>query len=721
MWDEYAKDPRMKANIGIRRRLAPLLDNDINQIELFTALLLSLPGSPVLYYGDEIGMGDNIWLGDRDGVRTPMQWTPDRNAGFSSATPGKLHLPAIQDPVYGYQSVNVEAQLENPSSLLHWTRRMIHARRGTRVRARLVHRPRRLQPHGAVLRPRARRRRRHATTSILCVNNLSRFPQPVELDLRRFEGMVPGRAARRRAVPGDRRAALPADAGRLRLLLVPADRARRATEEGQLPVTTRSATALDPTVFASLPGADPLVRRQGPPVRGHRRAHGSASVPGARRRPARGHPPGRGDLRRRADGRRPSSTRCRSRSTPARAPARPRLRRLVGGPRATAGCTPTTPLHDREAMALLAAGLRLAAARDSTTRAGCAFHRLPGHDLDLEAHSTLFSRRAVELLGRVRRGRADEGLPQGHARRQPRHHRPRGAHPGRRRSTSPRSTAGSRRRPATPDGADRLQLAMLQQFLRTATDGWDLALASVRNLFAEAEPARPRGPAVTSPARRPGSARRCARCTRSCASTSPPRPGSAPRRPSSPTTMTARLDAALDVVPGLAAHADAAARGVRRASPSLDERRRPADPRRPAPRPDPAHRRRAGRSSTSRASRPSRWPSGCCPTRRGATSPGCCARFDYAPRVVERAMRRATTPRTTPSVAHRGRASGPSATSNHFLDGLRRRASSTVASSRRCWTPTSPTRPSTRPSTRPATARPGWTIPLQAVARIGAA
>ena len=88
MWGEYAKDPRMKANIGIRRRLAPLLDNDINQIELFTALLLSLPGSPVLYYGDEIGMGDNIWLGDRDGVRTPMQWTPDRNAGFSSADPG---------------------------------------------------------------------------------------------------------------------------------------------------------------------------------------------------------------------------------------------------------------------------------------------------------------------------------------------------------------------------------------------------------------------------------------------------------------------------------------------------------------------------------------------------------------------------------------------------------------------------------------------------------
>ena len=98
MYAEYAKDPRMKANIGIRRRLAPLLDNDRNQIELFTALLLSLPGSPVLYYGDEIGMGDNIWLGDRDGVRTPMQWTPDRNAGFSTADPGRLYLPVDHGP-----------------------------------------------------------------------------------------------------------------------------------------------------------------------------------------------------------------------------------------------------------------------------------------------------------------------------------------------------------------------------------------------------------------------------------------------------------------------------------------------------------------------------------------------------------------------------------------------------------------------------------------------
>ncbi len=114
MWAEYAKDPRMRANIGIRRRLATLLDNDRNQIELFTALLLSLPGSPILYYGDEIGMGDNIWLGDRDAVRTPMQWTPDRNAGFSSCDPGRLFLPTIMDPVYGYQVTNVETRPRPP-------------------------------------------------------------------------------------------------------------------------------------------------------------------------------------------------------------------------------------------------------------------------------------------------------------------------------------------------------------------------------------------------------------------------------------------------------------------------------------------------------------------------------------------------------------------------------------------------------------------------------
>ncbi|WP_260615483.1 maltose alpha-D-glucosyltransferase [Microbispora sp. KK1-11] len=186
MYSEYAKDPRMRANVGIRRRLAPLLDNDRNQIELFTALLLSLPGSPVMYYGDEIGMGDNIWLGDRDGVRTPMQWTPDRNAGFSSCDPGRLYLPVIMDPIYGYQAINVEAQQKSASSLLHFTKRMIEIRKRHPVFG-LGEFTELNSSNPSVL----AFVRELGDDRVLCVNNLSRFPQPVELDLRRFEGSTP--------------------------------------------------------------------------------------------------------------------------------------------------------------------------------------------------------------------------------------------------------------------------------------------------------------------------------------------------------------------------------------------------------------------------------------------------------------------------------------------------------------------------------------------------
>ncbi len=125
MYNEYAHDPRMRRNLGIRRRLAPLVDNDRRVAELLYGLLLSLPGSPVLYYGDELLMGDNIYLGDRDGVRTPMQWAPDRNAGFSRADFAQLYLPPLMDPVHGYQAVNVEAEQRDPSSFLHWLRRML--------------------------------------------------------------------------------------------------------------------------------------------------------------------------------------------------------------------------------------------------------------------------------------------------------------------------------------------------------------------------------------------------------------------------------------------------------------------------------------------------------------------------------------------------------------------------------------------------------------------
>jgi maltose alpha-D-glucosyltransferase / alpha-amylase len=186
MWGEYATDPRMKANIGIRRRLAPLLEGDRNTIELFTALLLSLPGSPVLYYGDEIGMGDNIWLGDRDGVRTPMQWAPDRNAGFSKGEAGRMHLPVIIDSLYGYQSVNVEAQLAASASLLNWTRRMIAVRKETPAFGLGT-----FTDLGGTNPTVLSYIREYGDEAVLCINNLSRFAQPVQLDLRAFEGLTP--------------------------------------------------------------------------------------------------------------------------------------------------------------------------------------------------------------------------------------------------------------------------------------------------------------------------------------------------------------------------------------------------------------------------------------------------------------------------------------------------------------------------------------------------
>ncbi len=186
MYTEYAADTRARINLGIRRRLAPLVENSRRRIELLNSLLLSMPGTPVIYYGDEIGMGDNVYLGDRNGVRTPMQWTSDRNAGFSRADAAALYSPVIVDPVYGYGAVNVEAQERTPGSLLHWMRRILRVRRdypafgrgslqfldpdNTRVLAYL---------------------RQHEGVTILCVANLSRFAQYVELDLRAFAGLVP--------------------------------------------------------------------------------------------------------------------------------------------------------------------------------------------------------------------------------------------------------------------------------------------------------------------------------------------------------------------------------------------------------------------------------------------------------------------------------------------------------------------------------------------------
>ena len=135
LWSTYAADPRARINLGIRRRLAPLMDNDRRKIELMNSILLSMPGTPIIYYGDEIGMGDNIYLGDRNSVRTPMQWTPDRNGGFSRSDPAQLYLPCIMDPVYGFDAVNVEAQTRSLSSLLNWTKRLIGVRKSTQVSA----------------------------------------------------------------------------------------------------------------------------------------------------------------------------------------------------------------------------------------------------------------------------------------------------------------------------------------------------------------------------------------------------------------------------------------------------------------------------------------------------------------------------------------------------------------------------------------------------------
>ncbi|MBV9284213.1 MAG: maltose alpha-D-glucosyltransferase [Acidimicrobiia bacterium] len=186
MYAEYAKDPRMKLNLGIRRRLAPLLDNNRDVIELFHALLFSMPGTPILYYGDEIGMGDNVYLGDRDSVRTPMQWSPDRNAGFSRAEFQQLYLPPLMDSVYGYPAVNVEAQQRDLSSLLLWVKRMLDVRRAHPVFGigSFEVLP---AENAAVL---AFIRELDGST-VLCVNNLSHRAQPVELDLSQYEGRTP--------------------------------------------------------------------------------------------------------------------------------------------------------------------------------------------------------------------------------------------------------------------------------------------------------------------------------------------------------------------------------------------------------------------------------------------------------------------------------------------------------------------------------------------------
>jgi maltose alpha-D-glucosyltransferase / alpha-amylase len=186
MYSQYAADPQTRLNVGIRRRLAPLMENSRPRMELMTSILFSMPGTPIIYYGDEIGMGDNIYLGDRNGVRTPMQWSSDRNAGFSRGDPARLYFPVIMDPVYGYEAINVEAQERSPFSLLHWMKRMIALRRQHPVFGR-----------GTLEFVRTNNRkvltyvRRYHDETVLCVANLARTVQPVEIPMAQFAGLTP--------------------------------------------------------------------------------------------------------------------------------------------------------------------------------------------------------------------------------------------------------------------------------------------------------------------------------------------------------------------------------------------------------------------------------------------------------------------------------------------------------------------------------------------------
>ena len=224
MYRMYASDQRARINLGIRRRLAPLLGNNRRKIELLNILLFSLPGTPIIYYGDEIGMGDNIYLGDRNGVRTPMQWSADRNAGFSRANPQQLYFPIIIDPEYHYESVNVENQEQNLSSLLNWMRRVMAVRRRFQAFGRgsmefLT------SDNTKVL----TFLRRSEEETILVIVNLSRFAQSVELDLHAFAGMRPKEIFSQERVPQHPRGrAVHTDHRAARPLLAPAgtDRAK---------------------------------------------------------------------------------------------------------------------------------------------------------------------------------------------------------------------------------------------------------------------------------------------------------------------------------------------------------------------------------------------------------------------------------------------------------------------------------------------------------------
>ena len=272
MYRTFAVDAKARINLGIRRRLAPLMGNDRRKIELMNALLLSLPGTPILYYGDEIGMGDNYYLGDRNGVRTPMQWSADRNAGFSRANPQSLYLPVIIDPEYHYEMRNVEVQHANPHSLLWWTRRILDVRKQYTAfgRGTFESLPSSNSKVFTFL-------RETEDETILVVANLARVSQHVEIDLSRFSGRTPDRAIRPHELPHDRRAAVRTFAWAARFFLVLHRLRRSRIDRGCQSRTSalsrtkwlvgafRRRRAQDIVRRAGIVSAPPaLVRRQGP-------------------------------------------------------------------------------------------------------------------------------------------------------------------------------------------------------------------------------------------------------------------------------------------------------------------------------------------------------------------------------------------------------------------------------------------------------------------------
>ena len=255
MYREYARDPRMRINVGIRRRLAPLMESGRRQIELMNALLMSMPGTPIIYYGDEIGMGDNVYLGDRNGVRTPMQWSADRNAGFSEADTAALYSPLIVDPPYGYHTVNVAAQERMPTSLLRWMRRIVRCASSIRRSAAARESARRREPLAC-----SSFLRRYEDETILCVNNLSRFAQYAS-SISSASSAWCRSSCRQHPLSAHRRASVPVHARTAQLLLVQAHvrrRSARAARGGKtltLTVAGVLENALEPRVLRSIDSA----------------------------------------------------------------------------------------------------------------------------------------------------------------------------------------------------------------------------------------------------------------------------------------------------------------------------------------------------------------------------------------------------------------------------------------------------------------------------------